>query len=103
MKLSSSVGICADICHARCCKSPGHIRLTKDEAARMYFIGKSQGKELNFIKEDVTEVICMNFGDNGGQCPFLGKKFECTIYEVRPYGCREFPARPNSECLIWPS
>ena len=37
---------------------------------------------------------------NATPCPFLGGDDRCTIYDVRPQACREFP-HTDKEGFIW--
>lgn len=97
--LPSSLGLCAELCHARCCKAPAEVRLSPQEAYRLALLKPS----ILYQQETTTGVLLLTFSVNGGQCPFLTPENDCGIYEVRPYGCRQFPHQPMKECLLWPS
>ena len=50
-----------------------------------------------------NDVWIVDFELNGGQCPFLGDDYACTIYNQRPTACRNFPVKPYDDCLVWPT
>ena len=73
---------------ANCCKTTGPLFTDKDvERIAKYFKMKTQqfiDKYLR-IDEDADYVL------QGVPCTFLGADNYCSIYEVRPKACREFP------------
>lgn len=73
---------------ANCCRSIPPI-VTGQDARR---IAKYLG-----MKESVFESIYLRIDEDGDQvinttpCPFLDEHNYCTIYEVRPKACAEYP------------
>lgn len=95
-----SLALCRDTCHARCCRAPGHVAVSINEARRL---NTWAGRDLVYrAHPDHREMVILDFGDNGGRCPLLGPDDGCTIYSYRPVGCHRFPQGPTEECLVWP-
>lgn len=73
---------------ANCCKSLGPLFTEADiERISKHFRMKLSAFENMFLQVDED-------GDKIFQsmpCPFLGEDNLCSIYEVRPKACREFP------------
>ena len=103
-----SIQVCAVECGSRCCKEPGYIALTLDEAETLHEdwpkakfrpeVTNAAGVH-NFID---TERVYFLFADNGGQCPYLDDAGACGIHDMRPEACRTFPDYPAEYCLVWP-
>jgi hypothetical protein len=74
---------------ANCCKTmqPG---LTNEDICRI-------AGHLGLTREAFVAVYLEVDSGEGGYrmkampCPFLGQDGRCTVYEVRPQACREFP------------
>ena len=73
---------------ANCCKTTGPLFTNADieRIAKHFRIGPSRFVERYLrIDEDGDHVL------QGVPCGFLGADNHCSIYEVRPKACREFP------------
>lgn len=83
---------------AKCCKTmqPG---LTDED------IGRIAG-HLGLTREAFVAAYLEADPEEGGYrmkamfCPLLGQDGRCTVYEVRPQACREFP-HTDKEGFIW--
>lgn len=73
---------------ANCCKTTGPLVTDKDvtRIARHFKM-----KEQQFIKTYLRVDEDNDFVMQSLPCPFLGADNYCSIYEVRPKACREFP------------
>ncbi|MCY3411797.1 MAG: YkgJ family cysteine cluster protein [Candidatus Heimdallarchaeota archaeon] len=80
--------ICLEICKGQCCKNLTQndisITLTKSEI-ELY---EKKGYQ-NFIIYDADEVELIK--TSTGNCPFLLKSNQCSIYLIRPQDCQEYP------------
>jgi uncharacterized protein len=79
---------------ANCCKSiPPILNETDANRISRYLRMKTSVFKEKFtrIDEDGDMVI------NQSPCPFLGSDNYCSIYEVRPKACREYPHTNNLE------
>ena len=73
---------------ANCCKTTGPLFTDKDvERISKHFRMKPQKFIETYLRldEDNDHVL------QGVPCTFLGADSYCSIYEVRPKACREFP------------
>lgn len=79
---------------ANCCKSiPPIINETDaNRIARHLRIKPSVFNERYTTTDEDHDVVI-----NASPCPFLGKDNLCSIYEVRPKACREYPHTNNLE------
>ena len=74
---------------ANCCKTM-NIKLSDEDARRI-------AKQLNMEIDDFVETYLEPDDEDGPYkfrekpCPFLGDDDRCTIYDVRPTVCREYP------------
>ena len=69
-----------------CCKSYT-INLTQADCERISsFLGKDILLELDCIETPSEEILIQTI-----PCPFLGADNACSIYEVRPESCRDYP------------
>lgn len=69
-----------------CCKT-FNITLTKEDCKRIsQFLGKDIFSVVEYTITPEEEVLIETL-----PCPFLGKDNACTIYEVRPEVCQDFP------------
>jgi Fe-S-cluster containining protein len=73
---------------ANCCKTLD-IRLTREDVQRIagHLAMTADAFTANYLKTvdgDQFEIVVK-------PCPFLGADDRCTIYEVRPEGCRGYP------------
>jgi len=91
--------LCVDRCGAACCRAPGSIVVTRDEAER---IGRHSAHDTIFYQEGPDQHR-LNFSDHEGRCPMLLWNSTCRIYEDRPQACRLFPTQPDPRCAVWPS
>ena len=73
---------------ANCCKTTGPLVTDKDVSriARHFKM-----KEQKFIETYLRVDEDNDFVMQSLPCPFLGADNYCSIYEVRPKACREFP------------
>lgn len=73
---------------ANCCKTTGPLFTTRDiDRLSKHFGLKSSAFTEKYLRIDED-------GDHVLQqlpCPFLGEDNYCSVYEVRPKACREFP------------
>ena len=73
---------------ANCCKTTGPLVTDRDVAR----ISKHfRMKEQKFIETYLRVDEDNDFVVNSLPCPFLGADNYCSIYDVRPKACREFP------------
>ena len=73
---------------ANCCKTTGPFLTDKD----VFRISKHlRLKEQKFIEHYLTIDEDNDYVLNALPCTFLGADNECTIYDVRPKACKEFP------------
>ena len=73
---------------ANCCKTTGPL-VTDKEVAR---ISKHfRMKEQKFIEQYLLVDEDNDYVVNSLPCPFLGADNYCSIYDLRPKACREFP------------
>lgn len=91
--------LCADVCHGRCCRAPGYLKLSEREATRMSTLA---GHPLTVFRDPADQRLTMHFSENGGHCPLLSADNLCTWYSGRPVACQRFPEQPNPGCLVWP-
>lgn len=73
---------------ANCCKTAPPILERSDigPLAKHMEISKKQ-----FIKKYVLEDLTGELTMNGVPCQFLAESGECTVYDIRPKACRQFP------------
>jgi len=73
---------------ANCCKTTGPLVTDKDVARiSKHFRMKEQQFIETYLKVDEEGDFVMQTLP----CPFLGSDNYCSIYDVRPKACREFP------------
>ena len=73
---------------ANCCKTTGPLFTDKDiDRISKYFKQKPQQFIVQHLKLDEENDYVLQ----GLPCTFLGVDNYCSIYEVRPKACREFP------------
>ena len=73
---------------ANCCKTTGPLFTTKDISR----ISKHfKMKELHFIERNLRLDEENDFVLQSVPCTFLGSDNYCSIYDVRPKACSEFP------------
>ena len=69
-----------------CCKT-FNINLTKSDCKRIStFLGKDIFETIDIIETADDELMIEAI-----PCPFLGADNACSIYEVRPEVCRDYP------------
>lgn len=96
-----SLELCANQCHARCCRAPGYLKLTEREAERM---ARLAPLPITVFRVPGEDRLTMHFSENGGMCPLLDDATStCTWYGNRPVACARFPEQPNPGCLVWPA
>lgn len=73
---------------ANCCKTTGPLFTSKDvERISKHLKMKEAEFEAKFLRVDEDEdLVLQNL-----PCHFLGSDNACSIYDVRPKACREFP------------
>ena len=73
---------------ARCCKTTGPLYTEKDiERISKHFRLKASDFEAKFLRTDEDgDKVLQNL-----PCFFLNDDNTCSIYEVRPKACREYP------------
>jgi len=73
---------------ANCCKTTGPLFTDKDiERISKYFKQKPQQFIQQYLQIDEESDYVLK----SVPCPFLGLDNYCSIYDVRPKACREFP------------
>ena len=73
---------------ANCCKTTGPLFTSADiERISKHFKMKSQQFISQFLRVDEDNDYVLQ----SVPCHFLGDDNKCSIYEVRPKACREFP------------
>lgn len=73
---------------ANCCKTTGPLFTEKDiERISKYFKMKPSNFIANYLRIDEDNDYVLQ----SVPCAFLGGDNSCSIYEVRPKACREFP------------
>jgi len=83
---------------ANCCKHM-HVRVTAEDIARI-------AEHRGLTREAFIATYLTPDPEAGGHrmnaipCPFLGTDDRCTIYDVRPQTCREYP-HTDKEGFIW--
>ena len=102
-----SLEVCAAQCGSRCCKGPGYIALTPDEAVAHFptdgFLMSITNAHGHFHYDQTGRVYIPFIMFPGDQCPHLDDDGACRIYEDRPSACRGFPEAPHPGCLVWPT
>lgn len=73
---------------ANCCKTTGPLFIEKDiERISKHLKMKPKDFEIKFLQTDEDQdKVLKNL-----PCWFLAENNECSIYEVRPKACREYP------------
>ena len=95
-----SVAVCAEACHAQCCRAPGFVRMDTVEMRRL----KALNSQVRVLHEPgaTGDLWVMQFSERVGACLFLDQKTNlCTIYDQRPEGCATFPVKPTDGCAVW--
>ena len=73
---------------ANCCKTTGPLFTDKDvERIAKFFKMKPQKFEEEYLRKDEDGDLVLQ----QVPCTFLGTDNYCSIYEVRPKACREYP------------
>ena len=73
---------------ANCCKTTGPLFTDKDvERISKFFKIKPQKFEEEYLRKDEDGDLVLQ----QVPCTFLGTDNYCSIYEVRPKACREYP------------
>lgn len=73
---------------ANCCKTTGPLFIDKDiKRISKHFKVKEQRFIDAYLKVDEEQDYVLQ----SVPCPFLGADNYCSIYDVRPKACREFP------------
>lgn len=73
---------------ANCCKTTGPLIIQKDINRIASHLNLSSN---DFIEEYLIIDEDNDFVFKSMPCPFLGNDNYCSIYEVRPKACREYP------------
>ena len=72
---------------ANCCKTTSPIFTDKDiERIAKHFKMKEHQFVIQFLKLDEDDYVLQSV-----PCTFLGEDNYCSIYDVRPKACKEFP------------
>jgi len=73
---------------ANCCKTTGPLFTDRDveRIAKFFRIKPSKFEEQYLLRDDDGDLVLQQT-----PCAFLGADNYCSIYEVRPKACREFP------------
>lgn len=94
------VDICARQCGAKCCRRPS-IYVAESER---WLFEEELLAEVEMMTADgpVTAVAGTGgFYRPEGPCKHLDQNTNlCTVYEVRPKACREFPTGPIPGCIL---
>lgn len=102
LRQAPSRALCAQMCGAQCCRAPGYVLLTEAEARAFRRRLAEGGGKVPQMTRHAPGTWALDFGRNGGRCPFLTEESLCAIYAERPGACRRFPVRPTPGCLAWP-
>jgi uncharacterized protein len=89
-------------CAAVCCRLP--LEIKAPDLVRLGLAGPDEiqaPKKLakRLVREGVLRSFRLATGlflleqQANGDCRFLGSDLRCTVYEIRPDTCRDFPAR----------
>ena len=73
---------------ANCCKTTSPIFRDKDIERIAQHLGM---RPAAFVEKYLHLDEDGDYVHNGAPCPFLGYDNYCSIYEVRPKACREYP------------
>jgi len=73
---------------ANCCKTTSPVFLDKDIDRIARHMGM---KPADFVERYLHMDEEQDYVLNEAPCPFLGPDNYCSIYEVRPKACREYP------------
>ena len=73
---------------ANCCKTMD-IKVSEEDAARI--AGHLNVASAEFVERYLAVDEQGNHRFRQKPCPFLGEDDRCTVYEVRPTDCREYP------------
>jgi uncharacterized protein len=73
---------------ANCCKTTSPIFLDRDIDRIARYLGM---RPADFVDKHLHLDGDNDYVLNGAPCPFLGAGNYCSIYEVRPRACREYP------------
>lgn len=73
---------------ANCCKTTGPLFTDRDveRIAKFFRIKPSKFEEQYLLRDDDGDLVLQQT-----PCAFLGADNYCSIYEVRPKACREYP------------
>jgi uncharacterized protein len=78
------------------------LHITRDEAVTMMRANPVAAEHVRARNDG--DLIEIRMGEQDGyRCPFLGDDNLCTVYEVRPKPCRNFPVGPHPLCHAWPA
>ena len=89
-------------CQAVCCKLPLEVRAldlvrlglaTEDEAAAPGRLGRRLRREGVVRSFRAATGLYLLEQKPNGECRFLGADRRCTVYEIRPDTCRDFPSK----------
>lgn len=75
---------------AACCKIPGRVEITDEDAARM---AKHIGVKTDVFHKKYTRIkdqLLLKEREDGS-CVMLDKNDRCMVYAVRPPQCRTYP------------
>jgi Fe-S-cluster containining protein len=101
--VTSVANICSVQCGAKCCRAPGQVIVSRQEATKLKALASQLKVKLVLLSAPILgHRLSLDFDKNGGKCPFLSRENLCRIYEDRPEGCRNFPDRPTMGCLLNP-
>ncbi len=76
-------------CHQCCIET--EMLLTKLDIRRIVRKTSISAKEFVILNEDGRRMLRNHQIDNKVQCYFLDSKGLCSIYEIRPEGCKFYP------------
>lgn len=73
---------------ANCCKTTGPLFTDKDieRIAKHFRMKPAQFIDSYLVLDEENDYVLQSV-----PCPFLGADNHCSIYDVRPKACREFP------------
>lgn len=98
-----SLAVCAQQCHAQCCRAPGFVRMDTEEMRRLKRLNPAVKVVHDGKGAAGDDLWLMEFSARVGACLFLNQQTNlCTIYAQRPDGCAHYPTRPDAQCLVWP-
>lgn len=80
---------------AACCKIPGRVEITGDDAARMALVLECTETDFlqQYTRREKGQLLLLERED--GACAMLDASGACLVHAVRPAQCRSYPFWPE--------